>query len=303
MRNIIRLANDFIVKHNVCTLPLEFDHLQRLCTRLGYKMLPYGGNERIIAELDVEEFTKYAAFAYRHLDIRIVFFDENRSKSTRHFAIAHEIGHIALDHNYQGTVGFTKANTVQEREANTFAYQLLAPLPVLDALNITTLNDIKDSTLLDGNRALHIKLLLLLYKESPNDGKVLKIHGIRRNLHKKSNISLALLFLSATIAVTSILHASPHTAEQLPQATESAQVAFSPLRNINTGKIEALFEETITAATTIPSDDKSETVYVTPHGERYHKENCYHIKNSTPTPTTLADATESGYTPCKSCFK
>jgi len=45
-----------------------------------------------------------------------------------------------------------------------------------------------------------------------------------------------------------------------------------------------------------------EYVYITKSGEKYHKENCPHIKGRKTTGITLEEAEQLGYEPCKSCF-
>lgn len=49
-------------------------------------------------------------------------------------------------------------------------------------------------------------------------------------------------------------------------------------------------------------EDKEETVYVTPTGERYHHKSCFTLYRSRLTPLSLSEAKKS-YTPCGVCFK
>lgn len=44
------------------------------------------------------------------------------------------------------------------------------------------------------------------------------------------------------------------------------------------------------------------TVFVTKSGDKYHRENCPHIKDSETTELTVEDAERLGYEPCKNCF-
>lgn len=41
--NIIRLANDFILKYKIDALPLHIDDFQKLCDTLGYDLLSFSG--------------------------------------------------------------------------------------------------------------------------------------------------------------------------------------------------------------------------------------------------------------------
>jgi hypothetical protein len=48
------------------------------------------------------------------------------------------------------------------------------------------------------------------------------------------------------------------------------------------------------------SDTKSQTVYITRTGKRYHRAGCRYLAHSS-IPVTLKDAKANGYTPCKVC--
>ena len=50
-----------------------------------------------------------------------------------------------------------------------------------------------------------------------------------------------------------------------------------------------------------PSEASEVFVYVTPHGEKYHRKNCRYIQNSTPSKISVSDAIDEGYTACKVC--
>ncbi|MBU0468250.1 MAG: hypothetical protein KKD07_02810 [Candidatus Omnitrophica bacterium] len=44
-------------------------------------------------------------------------------------------------------------------------------------------------------------------------------------------------------------------------------------------------------------------VYVTKNGKKYHDKECLLIKNKEATAKSKEDAIETGYTPCRRCFK
>ena len=53
----------------------------------------------------------------------------------------------------------------------------------------------------------------------------------------------------------------------------------------------------------MPSGDAyNDFVYVTPDGEKYHKENCPTISRSNVTKVTLEEAMSLKYEPCKFCY-
>ena len=300
MRNIIKLTNDFILDSGIHTLPLKIDDLSNICKALGYRLMSYQEAMPIIRKLGVERYTDYPAFTLAVGKGRLVLFDSTQSTSTRLFAIAHEIGHIVLKHNYQGVVGFTQADSAQEYEANAFAYQLLAPLCVLKSRNIFDIEDIESQTLLDTQRAKAIHKSLHNYHEQPRADELIKAYKPRQS-KKRIYIPVILGVLAALLLAVSIfLRITPDTQEP----TETTTSVIDSLR----GKLQRATETAYAEKTEIPSTtispNESETVYITAHGERYHKQNCYHIKNSTTiSDVPLSEAVEQGYTACKTCYK
>lgn len=54
----------------------------------------------------------------------------------------------------------------------------------------------------------------------------------------------------------------------------------------------------------IQNNQLTDSVYVTPSGTKYHKADCYHIKNNANTEKlTKQAAEEKNYSPCKTCIK
>jgi hypothetical protein len=48
------------------------------------------------------------------------------------------------------------------------------------------------------------------------------------------------------------------------------------------------------------SDSKTQTVYITRTGKKYHRAGCRYLSHSS-IPISLKDAKSNGYTPCKVC--
>ena len=53
-------------------------------------------------------------------------------------------------------------------------------------------------------------------------------------------------------------------------------------------------------AAQLSEDSKTETVYITRTGERYHRDGCRYLSEKK-IKTTVKEARASGYTPCKVC--
>lgn len=69
----------------------------------------------------------------------LILYNDSHNEARMRWTIAHELGHIMLDH-------VTQNDTVLERmeaEANYFALQLLAPLAVLDAMDAKSASEIQ----------------------------------------------------------------------------------------------------------------------------------------------------------------
>ena len=290
MKNIIKLTNDFILKSDIKKLPLEIDDLGDICDSLGYRLLSYQEAESILEKLVAKKYTEFPAFTYTIGKGRLVLFDSTLSTSTRIFSIAHEIGHIVLKHNYQGAVGFSQADSDQEREANAFAYQLLAPLCVLKAMNITDISDIESNTLLDKNYAKTVHTALHHYKKQPRSEELIKAYGIHLS-QKRFGIPLLVIPLAVLLCAAAVFIKVFPTLQE-PAETTSAFLAVP--------KVQRQEENALVANASV---NISETVYITRHGERYHKQNCYHIKNRISSALSVSEALEEGYTACKTCCK
>ncbi len=299
MQNIISITNDFILSTGIRSIPLKIENLESICELLGYTLLSYQEVTELLQKPRFKKYTIYPAFTIKNDDYRIVLFNSTLSTSTRIFAIAHEIGHIVLKHNYHGEVGFTQADSDSEREANTFAYQLLAPLCVLKALNITDTGDIESLTLLDGNRAKYVHKALHHYREQPRADELIKAHGIQLP-KKRFDFSTILILLTALLLAFSMLLRKLPTS-QIPEETTAN--FFEELKEKQLQTEGALPTGAETSHISMTTLSQSETVYITRSGERYHKQNCYHIKNRTASTLSVSEAIKEGYTACKSCYK
>ncbi|MCM1062339.1 MAG: ImmA/IrrE family metallo-endopeptidase [Eubacterium sp.] len=62
-----------------------------------------------------------------------IYFNDLKDECTIRFTVAHELGHIILDH--------TQDNAVARSEANCFARNLLCPVPLRDGFHLKTVQD------------------------------------------------------------------------------------------------------------------------------------------------------------------
>lgn len=108
------------------------DDLVFITQRLGYEIIDFSQEETSVAittlvhELGVTDLIKTSrAFVYQKGDVKLLFVDDTMTSDEKRYAIAHELGHIFLDHLSKNS-SFS-ADMEEEFEANEFAHYLLNP--------------------------------------------------------------------------------------------------------------------------------------------------------------------------------
>ncbi len=140
-----RLARDtawkVLINNGISSLPVD---IFEICKSEGVFLFTYKGAKSIIEELGIEEHNKTNdAFCFG----RFIFYDDEKSIQRQRFSIAHELGHILL--HLEGGKYSDKSLRLEkdelpchtdeiEVEANTFAARLLAPLCVLQFMNVSS---------------------------------------------------------------------------------------------------------------------------------------------------------------------
>lgn len=84
----------------------------------------------------------------------------------------------------------------------------------------------------------------------------------------------------------------------------SLHIAYTASMNLQQETLPASNSEVVTSFNADVSDTaaQSESVFVTKNGTKYHKADCYHIKDSDVIELTVPEAEEAGYEACKDCF-
>lgn len=288
MENIIRIADDFAKQYKLA-LPLRLDTMRHLCDALGYKLLTYAEGAPILEKLSFDDYMHCPAFCTRVMDCNVVFYDDTCSVGTRLFSLAHEIGHIVLRHIATGARGYDASDTAQEREADAFAYALLAPLDALRAARVRTVKQIQRMTLLDRERAAHV--LAELQAEQPEAPQVKPTRPLPA-FYASICVALALV-----IASVSVLHF--RRLIYTPDAAQSQTFVITART-----RAEPTPTEPTLAAAALSADEpeQEEIVYITNHGERYHKATCFQIQGRSTRAVSISEAAALEKTPCKCCF-
>ena len=290
MENIIRIADDFARQYKL-TLPLRLDTMRHLCDALGYKLLTYAEGAPILEKLSFDDYMHCPAFCTRVMDCNVVFYDDTCSVGTRLFSLAHEIGHIVLRHIATGARGYDASDTAQEREADAFAYALLAPLDALRAARVRTVKQIQRMTLLDRERAAHVLAELQAEQlETP------QVKPARPLLIFYTSIGAALALVIASVSVVMYFRTPTYTHD-----TAQSQTFVITAR---THRQEPAPAESTLAAAAISTHapEQEETVYITSCGKRYHKATCFQIQSRSTHAVSISEAAALEKTPCKCCF-
>lgn len=126
-------------------LPVD---LSKICNHFGVRVLSYGRGHTLLAKMGkLREAKRSDGFIIRPDDAPpIIFYNGMCSVGRQRFTIAHELGHLLLDHkgdliNREPSPG----DNPVEREANIFAARLLAPSCVLwgvDTCNPSTISQL-----------------------------------------------------------------------------------------------------------------------------------------------------------------
>lgn len=136
------LTWELLIKHNISSLPVD---VKKICQNEKITLFTYKTGKNFIKNLNLEEHTvDNDAFSIGSF----IFYNDENPRQRQRFSIAHELGHIFLHTN-------TNTATVRNREpspsddpleteANIFASRLLAPLCVLQFLNLNSVHEIAE---------------------------------------------------------------------------------------------------------------------------------------------------------------
>ncbi len=128
-------AYELLIEQDVLELPVNLNKLVYL-RRQNTRLMTYS---QMAARFSIT-FGEYKSlvpsefgFTMKHGSRNYILYNEEKGYYTNRFTIAHEIGHIILEHKID--------DSVTEREANCFARNLLCPVPVINGFNITNIED------------------------------------------------------------------------------------------------------------------------------------------------------------------
>ena len=123
-------------------LPVD---IKRICQAEKITLFTYNTGKNFIKRLNLEEHTvDNDAFSVGN----IIFYNDEKTTQRQRFSIAHELGHIFLHNSDEKATVRNREPAPNddpvETEANIFASRLLAPLCVLQFLNLNSAREIAE---------------------------------------------------------------------------------------------------------------------------------------------------------------
>lgn len=131
---ISNIVRNFIIKNKIKSLPVDLD---LVVNNNSWFLISYAQLDLFPYKIDNLILQSNWGFSFHINNTNIIFYDDKISHSAQRFTIAHEIGHITLQHFL-----LDKPNSTIEKEANMFATRLLMPLCVLYETNINSQQEI-----------------------------------------------------------------------------------------------------------------------------------------------------------------
>lgn len=302
MQEIRNIAYEFILKEGVIELPITLKTLEKIIRKRGWILSSYSNSKKFFEsyttrhQYDLSEYSKTkAAFALVNLSHPIIFYRDDLGILYKIFAILHEIAHIYLKHtNCNGILGLNYdpiVSEIQEKEANIFACEVCAPLPVLSRCHIHTLPEFERTGLIDKEYSKTHFIEFSEFVSNPFntaiEQKICKqfksyIHEKNIIYNKQKAKKYILVFIAFLIGIlVSATAFNTHDSTHLKSKILTPP-ALNDYNNIQLNDI----------------------VYITDAGKKYHAGGCQYIKNKNNIKSiNTGKAIDLGYEPCSICLK
>lgn len=310
-RNILNEADRLMVKHGVSELPLTIRKAEIIAQFSGWLLLTYDEGKEIIEACGAEAAAaRCPAFTLIHDKQNVILYRANLSYEHKLFCILHEFGHITLKHtaekNVLGITPTPEETARQEREADDFAAEMLAPSCVMFALGIKNAHQLERFGLTAEQALRHVENI----REPETEIEKSLCERLPAGRYRKRSTGYAhIAAVSVAVAAIGILISvsagTGHTDDVSTVTSEPPAVTLEVIEDAsdNAAATSQTTTPPLVTTTSAPAEDpESETVYITKSGKRYHKADCRHIVGHDVVEKTISEAEQDGYTPCKDCF-
>lgn len=305
--NVITAAMSELRKSHINKLPITNNDIRQIIHEHGYSIITYDAEKSKITNIfkkigiySIAVHSKGFTFTGNDDIPKTIFLKSTLSSQERLYVLAHELGHIALEHinscSILGYNSYSHENKSQEDEANEFIIAFLAPICVLKFTRLrNNAETISYHTGLDIVSAKYVSDNLKYFKYKnftylEQEVKTQFTEYIKYFSIKKLNLENFLILLSIILSVIiSFLILRPF------YPTSADDTKIEPIKTTLT------YPYINISGTTDVSKDAN--VFITKSGTKYHISDCSHIKNREVTEISTKTAVERGYQPCKDCIK
>lgn len=272
-KSVMLEADKLLIKSGICELPLSLDMLKRIAEVNGWIIDTYEESNGLLQALNLVEFSEDCpAFTFRKDGQYVILYRETLSLAEKIPLIAHEFGHIMLNHiadSKQGSIVLSTSpeeSARQEAEAEAFARELLMPACIMKRCGITTHKKFKKLNLITG--AYEYEQLTYINNSTFTASEEVELCERFKGYIFRTQFSFLKLFgiFAAILAVITAFLCYP------------------------------IFNKTA------PDEKTAVSIFITKSGEKYHKENCPYISGNDTIEMEISEAELAGYEPCKYCF-
>jgi len=131
-KEIRDLAWSILIETNINKLPVD---IIKVCEKLNIKIRSYDNNHKL-AKIYKNGFSLITSCGEKSIYYNKSINNINRCR----FTIAHELGHIMLNHNKKTNKSYKEL----EKEANMFAIRILSPICILHEINISSPDELSN---------------------------------------------------------------------------------------------------------------------------------------------------------------
>ena len=208
----------------------------------------------------------------------------NEEYTYKNFSIAHEIAHHILGHINEGVI--------QHHDANLLGAIIIAPEKLI------LQSGIKSAAELSFKCKIPIDVAKAYWSHIPKE--ILHINKFKQIYNNYKSLAISSFFIILAFIVCFSLYLN----------NNNSNAYTTNLNNLYEGDItySTAAPTIIPSAAPIINNDKNtildnNAVFVTKYGQKYHKQDCSHLKNSTQIfKIPINEAIENGYEACKDCF-
>ena len=320
MQEACACAIRMLLENEIEKFPIDLKNIKQYQgNRIIY--FAYEQARNIISTNDLEALTETNdALTIYEDNIYCVIYNDKVDYTLEQKNIAHELGHIACRHKIKDNIVGKNSNTgLQEAEADLCSYELLAPTIVLQQMGILTTDKIQATTGVSRESAEKI-LANVMQRDSLkcpflSDEEKQLWENFKKNTYsntKRPRITFKNIFMAmmSVITICVILLVILDSKNNFilkgnyvePQYEENTPLTPDDYYPTNNDK-DNFFEPKATKNNATPTKNNYEdnyTVYITEHGEKYHKTSCRYLSDSK-IAIDIHDAIAEGYEPCSVC--